>query len=75
MDGSMFFVLMLIVLPLSIILHYITKWKSIGDKSPKETAFVNDLYKTAEKLENRLNVLERILDDEVPDWKDRHNDH
>lgn len=62
------------VVPLWLILHYVTKWKTSKTISPDDESLLGDLRKNAEKLEGRLNVMERILDDEVPDWRTRRND-
>lgn len=66
--------LMVIVAPLWIIFHYITQWKKMKVMSEDSEISFGDLHETAEKLENRLRTLERILDDEVPDWRSRHHD-
>jgi len=62
------------VIPLWLILHYVTKWKSSKVITADDETLLIDLRASAEKLENRLQALERILDDEVPDWRARCND-
>ncbi|MEE8370557.1 MAG: envelope stress response membrane protein PspB [Sphingomonadales bacterium] len=62
------------VVPLWLILHYVTKWKTSKTISPDDESLLGNLRKNAEKLEDRLAVMERILDDEVPDWRTRRND-
>ena len=42
--------------------------------SAEDEASFQDLRTTANKLEDRLRTLERILDDEVPDWRSRYYD-
>lgn len=66
--------LIVIVLPLWIIFHYVTKWKQMKGITPEDEASLGDLRSTADRLEDRLRNMERILDDEVPDWRSRHND-
>lgn len=62
------------VVPLWLLLHYITKWKSTKTITPDDETLLIDLRTSAEKLEKRLHVMERILDDEIPDWRARLND-
>lgn len=70
MDGELIPILMLtVVAPIAIIGHYITKWKAMKVVTPKDEANLGTLRGTAEGLEKRVEVLERILDDEVPDWR------
>lgn len=58
----------------AIILHYITEWRKAKVLTPKDEASLEDLRTVAEKLETRLETMERILDDEVPDWRSRRHD-
>ena len=57
------------VLPLAIILHYITKWKATRGLSESEERMLEDLWKSSQRMESRLNSLETILDDESPNWR------
>lgn len=66
--------LFFIVIPLWIVLHYATAWKKTKMLSPEDEATLDELRRTAEKLEERLKVMERILDDEIPDWRSRYHD-
>ena len=61
-----------IVVPLWIIFHYITKWKAMKGFTPEDTASLTDLRTAADRLEDRLRTMERIMDDEIPDWRNRH---
>ncbi len=69
-----FILLITIVVPLWIVFHYITKWKEMKTLTPEDEANLGDLYRSADKLEERLRNMERILDNEVPDWRSRHHD-
>jgi phage shock protein B len=60
-----------VVLPLVVILHYVTKWKSSRTLSGDEQRMLEDLWQDAQKMESRINALETILDDRVPDWRKR----
>ena len=58
-----------VVAPIAIIGHYVTEWKKMKTVTPKDEANLGTLRGTAERLEKRIEVLERILDDEIPDWR------
>ncbi len=58
-----------IVLPLWIILHYVTKWKKSRELSGTEEEMLEEIWSLSQNMESRLNALETILDDEVPDWR------
>ena len=62
-------VFMTVVLPIVIVMHYVTKWKATKGLSGDEQRMLEDLWKDAQAMQSRLNVLETILDDKVPDWK------
>jgi len=63
-----------IVAPLAIIGHYVTEWRKSRGLSAQDEATLEELRKTADTLEDRLATMERILDDEVPDWRSRRYD-
>jgi phage shock protein B len=62
-------VFMTVVLPLIIIFHYITKLKATKGLSDDEQRMLEDLWRDSQAMESRLNALETILDDEVPQWR------
>ena len=64
--------LLTIVVPLWIIFHYVTKWKQMKVITPEDEASFGDLRTAADRLEERLRTMERIMDDEIPDWRNRH---
>lgn len=65
-------VFMVIVAPLWIVFHYITQWKNSKGLSQEDEALLAELWASAEKMEERISTLERILDAEAPDWRTRH---
>lgn len=67
-------IILTVVVPLWIIFHYVTKWKQMKGITPEDEASLGDLRTAADRLEDRLRTMERIMDDEVPDWRSRHND-
>jgi phage shock protein B len=64
-------IFMTVVLPLVILMHYVTKWKATKGLSDDEQHLLEDLWKDSKGMESRLNALETILDDEVPEWRKR----
>ena len=62
-------IFMTVVLPLVIIMHYVTKWKATKGLSDDEQRLLEDLWKDSQGMQSRVNALETILDAEVPDWR------
>lgn len=60
---------MVVVAPLWILFHYITKWKSTKTITNEDENILGELWESAEKIESRLINIERILDAESPDWR------
>jgi len=64
--------LITICLPLWIIFHYTTKMKTSKGLSPEDEKMLSEVWESANKMQERINTLERILDIESPDWR-RHS--
>lgn len=60
-----------LLLPLLVILHYVTKWKATKGLSSDEQRLLEDLWRDSESMQQRIEALETILDDEVPEWRKR----
>lgn len=60
-----------IVLPLFIVLHFITRWKQAREISGEDEQMLEELYALSQRMEDRLLTLERILDDDRPQWRRR----
>ena len=60
---------LVIVAPVWIISHYITRWRTAKTLSAEDEKMLAELWELAPKLESRVNTLERILDAEVPEWR------
>ena len=60
---------MVVVMPFIVILHYVTKWKATRGLSSDEQQLLEELWKTSQAMDSRLNALETILTDEAPDWR------
>ena len=61
-----------IVAPLWILMHYRSKRRSQGVLSEDERAELERLAEIAERMGERVETLEAILDAETPDWRKRH---
>jgi phage shock protein B len=57
-----------IVFP-SVIMHHITEMRKTKSMSVDDERLVDDLWKTAQRLERRVEALETILDKESPSWR------
>ncbi|MCH8306963.1 MAG: envelope stress response membrane protein PspB [Proteobacteria bacterium] len=55
--------------PLFIVLYFITKWKQSREISGGDEEMLEDLWRLSQRLEERLEILETILDGELPDWR------
>ena len=62
---------MVIVLPLALILHYVTRWRESKGLSREDSRLLEELWQDTQRMESRINTLETILDDEVPQWRKR----
>jgi len=64
-------VFMVVVLPIWLLLHYLAKMKKMQGLSKKDEATLSDLWQTGSQLQQRIAALETILDEEIPDWRDK----
>lgn len=55
--------------PLLIVLHFITRWKQTREISGGDEKMLEDMWALAQRLEERIDTLETILDGELPDWR------
>jgi phage shock protein B len=60
-----------VVLPLWLLLHYVTRWRATRGLSTEDERMLADLWKNARRLEERVATLETILDAEAPGWRAR----
>ena len=63
-----------VVAPVWVVMHYTTKRKMRGQLDASEQDELELLIHTAEKMEDRIDTLEAILDVETPDWRKRHKE-
>ena len=68
-------IFLVVVAPLWIFFHYVTKWKKMKIAGATEDQTVVDnkelrrMRDLAERLEQRIESLETILDADAPDWR------
>ena len=58
-----------IIVPLVVVLHFITKWKQSREFSGDDEKMLEDMYVMSQRMEDRIVTLEKILDDGLPDWR------
>jgi phage shock protein B len=52
-----------------LVFHYVTKWKQAGTITREDENLLDDLYRTARILEERLLTVERIIAADNPDFR------
>ena len=62
---------MLVVAPIWLVLHYRSKRRGQAALSSDERAELERLTDLAERMDERIETLEAILDAETPDWRKR----
>ena len=71
----MFFVPMILIIvivaPIWIVLHYRSKGQMANGQSAGERADLEEMIHVANKMASRIEALESILDVESPDWREK----
>ncbi len=57
--------------PLLIVMYFVTRWKQSREISGGDEAMLEELWRLAGRLEDRLASIETILDSELPEWRKR----
>ena len=74
MDGPWPYVVAIVAIVViglpSMIMHYVTEMRKLKSVTPDDERLVEDLWRTAQRLERRVEALETILDKEAPKWRD-----
>ncbi len=68
MEGFVAIICIFVVLPW-IVFHYVTKWKGRATLTNDDEQLLQDLYEHARRLDDRVDVIERIAAAENPEWK------
>lgn len=64
-------IFMIFVAPIWLILHYRSKKQVSQGLSVEDQASLQNLAVKAEKMSERIQTLEAILDSEAPEWRNR----
>jgi phage shock protein B len=64
-------IFLVIVAPIWLILHYATRNSVSRRLNSKDEALLEELNESARKMEDRIRTLERILDADNPEWRNR----
>jgi phage shock protein B len=67
LDGLIF--LIIVIVPLWLILNFISKTRGTRHLNTQDAEAFDRLSQTAARMEQRMVNLERILDAEVPNWR------
>ena len=59
------------VAPLWIVFHYATKWRAQRGLSAQDERLLAELWEISNRLEGRIQALERVLDSEAPHWRSK----
>ncbi|MEL6112131.1 MAG: envelope stress response membrane protein PspB [Pseudomonadota bacterium] len=65
--------ILFVALPATV-MHYVTEWRKTKSYSTDDERLIDDLWRTAQNLERRVDSLETILDRESPDWRDQYGE-
>jgi phage shock protein B len=57
---------MVVVAPIWIIAHYTTRWRTAKTLSPEDEKQLAEIWQVAERMEERIGNIERILDADGP---------
>jgi phage shock protein B len=60
-----------VVLPLWLVLHYMTIWKQQKRSGGIDTGTLGEFEAAARRLEDRIAALERVLDADDPAWRQK----
>jgi phage shock protein B len=60
---------LVIVAPTWVVMHYQSKNRALTGINDEDRHLIDDLVDTIEKLADRVETLEAILDQEQPEWK------
>lgn len=55
-----------VLAPLIVILYFVTRWKQTREISSDDERMLEELWSLSQRLEERIETLERILDDDTP---------
>lgn len=66
-------IFMVIVAPIWLVLHYRSKRQVSQGLTDEEFKQLHELIALADKMDQRIETLEAILDAESPEWRNKHD--
>ena len=60
-----------VVAPIWIVSHYVTKWRLAKGLSTDDAETLEEMWKITQKMEDRIETLESILDQNVDGWRNK----
>ena len=60
-----------VVAPIWIVSHYVTKWRLAKGLSTDDAETLEEMWKVTQKMEDRIETLESILDQNVDGWRNK----
>ena len=63
--------LLTVCFPIWIVFHYITKIKTSKGLTAEDEKMLSEVWESTNRMEERIKTLERILDIEAPNWRQR----
>jgi phage shock protein B len=67
--AAVIIVFMVVVLPLWLFLHYSTRWRQTKVLTADSERTLGELDDIADRLQSRIDNLERLLDVAAPEWR------
>ncbi len=58
-----------VVVPMWLSAHYGTRWRQAKRMTPDSERMLAEMAELADKLQARIDNMERLLDASVPDWR------
>ena len=58
-----------VIAPIWIIAHYLVRWRATRTISREDQRILGELWEGLKRVEARIEVLEKILDEEAPGWR------
>lgn len=55
-----------------VVLHYVTRWKTAATLTSGDEALLDDLYRLARRLEERMATVERLVAADHPEFRPAH---
>ena len=74
LSGIIALLFVVVVAPIWIVAHYATRWRTARMLSREHERTLADIWDLTQRMEARMETLERILDADAPGWRARAGD-